>query len=543
MTVTMQRRAASNPVWQALYATPRTPGRATLGPRVGEIAQMMRKPLMPHQQHIADVALEIDPDTGLLAYSRVVVIGPRQVTGKTELLLPVMTHRCIGFEHAGPQRVLYTAQTADDARKKWRDVHLARLGKSKVLRALYTARLTQNKEALFWRNGSMWYPGSTTGKTGGTGDSLDLGIIDEAWSRPDNRTELGMRPTMLTRDWAQLWILSMIPGLSRALPGTWPYLRDQRRMGRARVNAGVRRGTAFFDFAAADGMDPGDPGTWWSCMPGLGYTVTEDKVRDDYVDLPLVDFCAEYLSWEPVETVPKWTLIKEQTWANRLDVESEIAGRPALGVEFSEDREHAWIGAAGRRTDGGLHVEVVEPGFKVRADVVGVTWCEPRLVELVAEQDPSVVVIDPARPARSLIVPLRNRGINVLTPNQGDSAGACGRFFDATGEIREDAVGGEDVYDGPLLFHLGQLELDRALGQARRLELGGGAFTFVKRGQSAELGPLYSVVLALHGDEVFGEDDYDLADSVDAGGRCSCGRAIYQLNGSWWHAMDDSPAC
>jgi len=503
-----------------LYGTARSPERPTLGPKVAEVAARLGKPPMPHQQHIFDVAFEIDPDTGLLAYSEVIVIGPRQATGKTELLLPVMTHRCVGFDDAlaewsrrqfghdvpapGPQRVLYTAQTADDARKKWRDVHVERLKASRFRRE-FRARLQQNMEAFVWANGSMWAPGSTTGKTGGTGDTLDLGVIDEAWSREDSRTELGMRPAMMTRPWKQLWAVSMIPGLSRALPGTWPWLAHKRQVGRARVDAGVRRGTAFFDFSAAPGLDPADPQTWWSCMPGLGYTVTEKTVREDFEAFDLVDFEAEYLGWEPLASTPRWKLVRQETWERLRDSRSEIVGRPVLSAEVAEDRSAAWITAAGRRADGDWHVEVVEPGFRIPRDVVGLDWLEPRMVELVGTQNPWTVVVDPSRPAQSLIVPLRQRGIDVTTPSQREVAGACGRFYDATGEeapvVLEDADG-QEAKPGVRVHHLGQEDLDSAVSWARKLDLGNGSFVFVKKGSEAVLCPLYGVALAMHGHDV-----------------------------------------
>lgn len=523
-----------------LYGTPRTPERATLGPKVGEIARLLGKPFKPWQQYVADVAGEIDPETGLLAYPEVVIIGPRQI-GKTELLLPEMTHRCVGYEHAGPQRVLYTAQTATDARTKWRDVHQPRLKASKKLRPMFTPRLRQNAEAFLWGNGSVWSPGSTTGKTGGTGDTLDMFVIDEAWSRPDARTELGGRPAMLTRPWRQLWVLSMIPGLARAPVGTWPYLKGKRQVGRARVEANVRHGMAFFDFSAADGLDPGDPATWWSFHPGLvSRTITEKAIREDYEAMDLVDFCAEYLGWEPMESTPRWTLIRETTWQGLRDPSSEIVGQSALSLEIDQDRNHGVICAAGKRPDGNWHVEVAEPGHRVPSSVVGTDWMLSRALEMVDQHKPCTVVIDPRRPAASLIVPLRNAGVDVLTPNQGDIAGACGRFYDATGDA------GDPDDTGLRVFHIGQAELDRALSQSKRLDMGsGGGFTFVKRGSHANLSPLYGVVLAMHGHDVKAEPDYDVLDSVDSGRPCRCGRSLYMDDDgvTWLHATDDSPEC
>ncbi|AXH88783.1 hypothetical protein AB0N38_18895 [Micromonospora aurantiaca] len=540
-----------------LHGTPRSPDRPTLGGQLAAVADRLGKPLMPHQRHIADVALELDPETGLLAYSEVVVIGPRQATGKTELLLPVMTHRCVGFGdpltrwirqhlgHAvpepGPQTVVYTAQTADDARKKWRDVHVARLEKS-VYRRQFTPRLRLNAEAMIWRNGSRWSPASTTGKTAGTGDSIDVPVIDEAWSRPDSRTELGMRPASMTRPWRQMWVMSMIPGLSRAMPGTWPYLAHKRQVGRARVAAGMTSGTAFFDFSAAPDLDPGDPQTWWSCMPGLGHTVPEKAIREDYEAMDLVDFCAEYLGWEPMVTTPKWRLIRQETWENLHDPASAVHGRPALAVEMARDRSRGVIGVAGRRADRHWHAAVAEPGYQVPAGVTGVEWMMPRLLELIDEADAVAVVIDPRRPANSLIAPLRNRGVTVLTPNQQEVAAACGRFYDATGE---DADATDDAPADPTrLFHLGQASVARALGAAVKLDVGEGAFTIVKRGSGDELIDLYALILAMHGHEVMDPGDYDIADSVDQTVPCLvCGRQLYCNNGQWVHCDDDSGQC
>lgn len=496
-----------------------------MGPRVGEIARRLGKPLMPHQQLIADVVLEIDPGTGLLAYDEVVVIGPRQVTGKTEFFLPFATHRCTGFgseltawvrrelgivlPEPGPQAVFYTAQTADDARDKWRKQHLGRLTRSPFYRGRapqFSYRLQRNSEEIMWRNGSTWSPGSTTGKTAGTGDTLDLPVIDEAWSRPDNRTELGMRPAKLTRPWAQLLVMSMIPGLSRAKPGEWPYLKSKREIGRARVAAGVRRGMAIFDFTAPDGLDPGDPDTWYTCMPGLGRTAMERTVRSDYDaataagGVALVDWCAEYLGWEPMETTAGWRLVSRQAWEARRDPGSSIAGRPAIAVEMTEDRSRGWIVAAGYRPDGDYHLEVVEPGYRILPHVTGVDWMLRRVLDIWEGQRPWTVVVDPGGPASSLIVPLRNAGVDVLTPSGPEIAGGCGRLFDATGQADD----GERVADpdGRRCWHLGQQVLDRAVRQLDGLDVSRGArgaIQFVRKGTADAVRPVNGAALALLG--------------------------------------------
>src|SRR5262245_9995567 len=135
------------------WATRRRPDRQTLGPRVAEVAELLGTPLMPWQRHVVDVALEVDPDTGLLVYREIDLTVPRQ-SGKTFLLLAVMIHRALGFGQRQRQRILYTAQTRNDARRKWEDEHVQVLQRS-PLRNRFTVRKSNGAEAIRWRNGSM----------------------------------------------------------------------------------------------------------------------------------------------------------------------------------------------------------------------------------------------------------------------------------------------------------------------------------------------------------------------------------------------------
>ena len=106
-----------------LFATPRDPSRATLGGAVAAVAEQLGTPLMPWQRLVADVALELDPQTGLLAYGEVDLTTPRQ-SGKTTLELAVLVHRCRTWARS---RALYSAQSRIHAHKKWEDEHVATL--------------------------------------------------------------------------------------------------------------------------------------------------------------------------------------------------------------------------------------------------------------------------------------------------------------------------------------------------------------------------------------------------------------------------------
>lgn len=453
--------------------------------------------------------MEIDPATGLPAYGEVVLVMGRQ-NGKTETLLPLMAHRCLGF---GPmQRVTYTAQTADSAREKWRDIHLDRLRKS-PLSALVTARLRLNAEAMVFPNGSMWFPSSTTGKTSGTGDTLDLAVIDEAWSRPSARTEMGLRPAMLTRPARQLWVASMVPGLVKVLPHEWPYLRSKMVAGRSRVDAGITTGTAYFEWSADDQLDPADPATWWSCMPALGHTITEKSVREDFDGdaFSLIDFCAEYLGWEPQVSAKQWQAVRRGVWDGLWDPGSTPLDPVALSVDTNLERSVTSIGLAARREDGDWHLELVDRR-------PGVDWSVARLVELCERWMPCAVAVDVNGPAASLVTgqaPLTTAlaaaglSVPVWRPNLREVAGACAGLFDATGQVDGDG----QVLEPRRVHHLGQQELTDSAAAARRRTVGS---QWVFDRQSPECPPIYTVSLALAaGERVdWAGGDYDVASSL-----------------------------
>ncbi len=131
---------------------------------------------------------------------------------------------------------------------------------------------------------------TASGESSGHGQTLDLGVIDEAFAQKDERLVQAFRPAMMTRPSAQLWIVSTM-GHEDSL-----FFHDRVDDGRARVEAGERSGVAFFEWSAHDDDDPDEASTWWSCMPALGYTVNEATIRADHDGMPPDEFARAYLN-------------------------------------------------------------------------------------------------------------------------------------------------------------------------------------------------------------------------------------------------------
>jgi len=482
--------ALASQMLMPLHGTSRTPSRPTLGPAVAKIAAALGKPFLPWQRYLSDIALEVDPETGFFAFNEINLVVPRQ-SGKTEWLLPYQAHRCSAWPN---QRVLYTAQTFTDARKKWEDIHVARLDRS-PLRSLYKVRRRTSAESIMWHNGSQQSPEATGGKSSGTGDSIDIGIIDEAWSKNDATVELGMRPAMLTRSVVppgpQLVVSSMVPGPTRLrrTTSTSEYLREKIVAGRSRVEAGLNRDVAYFEWGAPVGADPGDPATWWAAMPAMGYLVREDTVRADFERMDLTDFCAEYLSWWPEEIPSRWLAIPEPAWTALFDPESRPIGplRLAIDVNPSQTRAAVVIAGAGAET-GTTHLETLD-------SQPGTGWT----VEYVAERlrrNPDIreVVLIDRGPAGILLTELEKtikdvaRGLGVEPVGlrkvpYAEYGQACGRFL--AGAI-----------DQPRWRHRGQPDLDAAVAGAERKFAGKGWTWAHATGSTVDISPLVAVTLA-----------------------------------------------
>lgn len=452
----------------------------TLGPRVAQVADKLGTPLMPWQRLVADTALEVDPETGRLRYRQIVLTVPRQ-SGKTTLMLAVMAHRALAF--GGRQRIVYTAQTRNDARQKWEDDHVTAL-ESSPLKKQFRVRKTNGNEAIIWRTGSMHTIASTTEKSG-HGKTLDLGVVDEAFAHTDNRLEQAFRPPMLTRPQPQLWVVSTAGTESSV------YLNGKVDAGRLQAAGGLASTTAFFEWSAEEDADPADPATWWSCIPSLGHTVTQDAIQAEWDSKASVEeFTRSYLNLrtgkhsDPVE-------IPSESWLASLDAESSFEGRPTLAVDVSMSREWASLAASGTRPDGRRHVEIVEHRR-------GTSWVLADLPGIVARSGALGVVIDPGSPAGALIPELEAAGVEIIKTTTRDVVQGCEAFVSLA------------LQDG--LRHNGDPVLAEAVAIGQRRPVGD-AWAWRRRDALGDVSPLIACTLASWGHTTLSSADYDVMQS------------------------------
>ncbi len=412
---------------------------------------------MPWQQMVWDVGLEILPD-GRPAYREVWFTTPRQ-SGKTEELLTVEVHRSVMW-HRQPQRTFYSAQTGQDARKKLLEDQAPLIENSPLKAAVKRIYTAAGAEAIIFKTGSR-IDIMASGEAAGHGKTTDLGILDEVFADQDDRREQATKPSMATRPEAQLW------GASTAGHQGSTYLKRKVDNGRAAVTDGLDTGICYVEFSAPDDADIEDPATWWGCMPALGYTITEEVVRDALLSMSETEFRRSFLNqW----TVNESRVIPTALWNNvsRQNVQPADKGL-TFGVDVDPSREHAAIVAI----DNDHQAEMVE----YRDGMAGLA---DRVAEL-ANKWIAPVAIDVRGPAGSIVADLELRGVQVVKYAAAEMVMACARFYDAVADQ------GFGVRQNPLL--------DLAVaGAHKRIVLD--QWTWARRDGYVDISPLVALTLA-----------------------------------------------
>jgi hypothetical protein len=488
------------------WGTPRHPDRPSLGPKLWKVMAALGAPPMPWQKYVSDVALEIDPATGLFAHREVGIAVSRQ-QGKTELCLGAQVHRALAWPR---QNIIYAAQTRGMARQRWEDEFWEKIAGSKLARQA-RIRKGNGNEAILWNRTRSKMGITANTEKAGHGPPLDMGFIDEAFAHEDDRLEQAFSPAMLTRMMAQLWWASA-GGTTKS-----SWLNKKREAGRTLIEAmfaalaedaaAQRPRVAYFEWYAPEDMDRADPATWRATLPALGHTVTEAIIAAELEKLDPAEFDRAYLNRTRKPTPPSDPNIPRGAWPGLLDEGSKTASDVVFAVDVSQDRGHASIGVASRRPDGRVHVELVDR----RA---GTAWVVPALARLKAVRDPLLIAVaSSGAPAGSLIDDLVKAGITA--PEKKDEPHRGHLAVLRTNDIVEACGQMADAMTQDLVRHLDQAPLTAAVNGARTRRVGD-AWTLDRTKSLVDVAPFVAVTLArwallTKGPAVL--NDYDIADS------------------------------
>lgn len=434
---------------------------------------------MPWQQHVVDVALELDPETNELVYPEVGLTVPRQ-SGKSTLLLCKAVHRATAHTFFGTrQRLVYTAQTRHKAREKWEEDFVGDLEASPYYAARIKTHKGNGNEHIRFPSGSRFGIEANTEKAG-HGSTLDEAYIDEAFAHQDKRLEQAFRPAMITRRNKQLWWVS-----TAGWKGGSPYLEEKVKSGRLAVKMDRRTGLCYFEWSSPgddeEGIepeDPKDPETWWRCMPALGHTMTVEAIAAELVDFGLIEFMRAYLNrWVSKDAVPEWSIVTETDWLDRKIEPQRPVGPVMFAIASAyPDAQETAIVVVGQTAGGRISAQVL-------AHRPGASWAVDELKRLTGSWSNLGVAIDRGGPAGRLIAPLTDANVPLVEVGMQDAARAFG--------LIQTEIGG----DLPRFAHFGQPELTKAVASATKRPLGDG-FTWARK-DSTDLSPIEATTIGV----------------------------------------------
>lgn len=305
-------------------------------------------------------------------------------------------------------------------------------------------------------------------RVNGTGRGLtgDLVIFDEALFL-DPEDIAAMMPMMAARSIdgnPQIWYTSSA-GLHHSY---------QLASVRERGMAGGEERLAYFEWSAPDDADSDDKDAWYTANPSLGIRIGEEYVEEnEYRALEDEQFRRERLGiWAKLGGD---AAISPGAWKKILDAGSVPSDTVVFAVDVPPTRDSASIAVASPLPDGKVHVELVDRR-------VGTSWVAERLVELQEAWQPRFTVIEAGSAAGALIPELRKARVRLKQVTMRDYLQGCGRFFDAVkqGQVK----------------HIGQEELNEAVGVAEFKFVGDSLFKWNRKTLDVDIAPLVAATLA-----------------------------------------------
>lgn len=300
-------------------------------------------------------------------------------------------------------------------------------------------------------------------KNAGRGFTADVLLLDEAQELSAD-TWAAILPTITASTNGQIWLFGTPPAPS-ANSEVFTRLRRDALEGVS--------GIYWAEWSASEDDDFDDPHTWAKANPTLGIRVKQDTIQQFRSTLSDEAFAREILGI--------WLSGKRQAfipadWWEPLGRANLILDEDApiwLAVDVAPDRTVTSVSLA-QPIDGKVALVLLDRRK-------GVTWAADYIAGVVSRRDVQAVAVDGGGASASLIDPLKEREVPVITLNTKDVTIACGRFYDGVIETT--------------IVHHNDPALNTALGGAtKRTLLNSWAWT---RKDNTDITPLVSATYAL----------------------------------------------
>jgi hypothetical protein len=479
----------------------------TAGPEAVELAHMAR--MMPDawQRRVLDGALGQDaqnnwtaPEVGLVVGRQNGKGGIIEVTTLNGLYLRnfkmVYTAHLMATSRKIRERIQWLIESVPDFDSQVKQIRTANEEQSITLKPLPT--LISGSDTRFVRSASDPARIDFVARTGAAARGwagYDVIFFDEAFALSVEMVG-AMMPIMFARPNWQIWYVSMA-GMANS-----SALRQVRIRG---INGDPE--LAYYEWSVDEAYHDAPeyvrnmPVAWAQSNPALGDRITIKTIQRALRSMDPGEFGREVLcAWDDPGGM---AVINLSQWMMLVDLASQISGGMVFALDVAEGMTSGAIGVAGYRPDRIPHVEITSKDG-VLDHRMGVEWMVPRAKELNDKWHPGIPwMVDTSGPAGALVPDLEAAGIEVTSITGNSLAAACGGLLKAVQAPLRDG-----------LRHLGQEVMTAAILAARKRNVGDGGWAFGRLASAADITPLTTLTLALHGLMVYGSADYDILESV-----------------------------
>lgn len=434
------------------------------------------------QQDVLRDALGERPDGRWSSFENAVLVSRQN--GKGSILEARVLAGLLLF---GEKLIVWTSHQAKTSTEAFGRIEALFSNFDDIRRRVKKFSHTNGEEGVEMLGGARLRFVARSGKSG-RGFSGDLVILDEALELAHKQVD-ALFPTMSARPNPQVWYTSSPPVDS--LSGE--VLFGIRRRALDAIQHERDDGLTYYDWGVEGVLDDlkkinlNDLELARRSNPAYNIRITPEFTLKERRALSDEGYARERLGIWPRDLSTNYQVVSEQQWEDALDVKSAIVGTMAFSVDVSPDRQRGTIGSAGRRADGGTHIEVVDAR-------PGTGWIVPRLQKLVERQKPCAIAIDEKGAAGSLIAEAEAAGLAIVKINMTDVARGYALVYDGVAGADESARN---------LHHIGQPELDEAVKGAMKRTLGDGS-AWDRKTSAVDITPLVACSNALAAFAEFG---------------------------------------
>jgi len=430
--------------------------------------------LLPWQQHVHDVGLEVGPD-GKWLHNIVAAIVARQ-NGKTR---GVLVARIIaGLFVFGDHLILHAAQDRALVRETFEQVIDAIDANPWLKREVTRIRVANGQEQIKLKDGSTYRILAPKQDSWRGWSQVGLIVLDEIREHRDDTIWSSARYTQRVHPNPQIWVASNAGDADSQVLNA---IRDRGR--EAADDPGSDPGIAYFEWSAEPDHEINDRTGWMQANPSLGYLIDEarilEELRSDEPDRFRTEALCQWIETSARSAVPRKAWMDSQASIDDLEPDPN---RPVwMAVDIDPERERASLVAV-TKIDG-KYVAAQVASWKAQE---GHPVTEAEVAADVAKW------IDLWHPRALGYDPYTTTGIAEAVSSRVKVEKITGvRWYTACGQLW-------DTISSGLLVHPGDQEFTDDVLAAGRRDIGDGIWTMSRRDSHKSIPAATALGRALH---------------------------------------------